>query len=319
MIGENEIKEQMSNALEETNMEALGERYKGKVRDNYSKGNRMVMVTTDRISAFDVVLGTLPFKGQILNQMAVYWFDNTKDIVGNHIIDNPDPNVMVVKKCKGLPVEMVIRGYITGSLWRDYESGKRDIYGLKFEDDLKFNQKFPQPIITPTTKAEYGQHDEEITRQQIIDQGLVDEELYEKMEETALLLFKRGTEMAAKNGLILVDTKYEFGLDENGELTLMDEIHTPDSSRYWFENEYSERFASGQEQKMLDKEHVRNWLKAQGFMGDGEPPELSEQIKIEAVQKYLEAFEKITGQEFQADVGDVKGRIERNLGEKGYM
>jgi phosphoribosylaminoimidazole-succinocarboxamide synthase len=318
MISEDKIKQQIKYALEKTNF-ILGDKYQGKVRDNYSKGNRMIMITTDRISAFDHVLGTIPFKGQILNKMAVFWFDQTKDIVKNHIIDVPDPNVMVVEKCKGIPVEMVIRGYITGSLWRDYESGKRDMYGIRFKDGLKKDQKFPEPIITPSTKEEYGKHDMPISNKEIIARKLLTPEQLDKIEKIAVKLFKRGTEIAAKNGLILVDTKYEFGFDEKDNIVLMDEIHTPDSSRYWIKETYEELFREGKEQQILDKEHIRNWLRSQGFSGEGVPPKLSNEIKVELAIKYMKVYETITGELFIAETGDVLKRITKNLKDHSYL
>ena len=230
------------------------------------------MVTSDRVSAFDHVLGTIPFKGQILTDIASFWFDKTKDVVPNHFISQIDPQVLLVKKAKMLPVEVIVRGYITGSLWREYSSGINGQYGFLIPDNLVENQKFDKPILTPSTKADYGLHDEPISREKIVN-GLVEESIYSQAEEYALQLFKIGQEWASENGLILVDTKYEFGMVD-GKLIVVDEIHTPDSSRYWIENEYEDRFRNGKKQKMLDKENIRQWLIDRGFSGDGNPPEL---------------------------------------------
>lgn len=317
MIPAEQIKQQLKYTLEKTNF-SLGQRYKGKVRDCYTQGDKIIMVTTDRISAFDHVLGTIPFKGQMLNQLAVFWFNKTKNICKNHLIDVPDPNVMVVKKCTPLPIEMIIRGYLTGSLWRDYAKGKRDMYGLKLKDGLKKDQKFPEPIITPTTKEQYGKHDMPISKEEIISQGLVKREIYEQMEKATRALYKAGCDWAAKQGLILVDTKYEFGL-LNGELCLMDEIHTQDSSRYWLAASYAELCNVGKEQVMLDKENIRQWLIERGFSGEGIPPKLTAEVRVDLAQKYMKAFETITGEPFTAEIGDVLDRIDENLKKKKYL
>jgi phosphoribosylaminoimidazole-succinocarboxamide synthase len=316
MISEDTVKSNIGNTIKETDFSSIGTKYKGKVRDNYTneeKGERVIVVT-DRISAFDVVLGTIPFKGQVLNQLAKFWFNETKDVAKNHIIDIPDPNVMVVKLCKPFPVEVIVRNYITGSLWRDYEKGK-DNYGLALSKDMKKDQKLENPIITPSTKADEG-HDMPLTREGVLK--LVSEEKYAKMEEIALKLFSRGTEVASKRGLILVDTKYEFGETPDGEILVIDEIHTPDSSRYWVSESYDNLFGSGQDQKMLDKEYVRQWLIGKGFMGDGEAPKLDEEVVVNAAMKYVELYELITGEEFKVVEGDVNERMRKNLQSKGY-
>ena len=235
----NIIKEQLENTLDLFDHPKLGTPYKGKVRDVYDLGDKLLMITSDRISAFDKVLSTIPYKGEILNRVANFWFEKTGDEIPNHVIDNPDPQVLIAKKTKPLPVEVIVRGYITGSLWRDFEKGAHTRYGIPFPDELKRDQKFDTPIITPTTKAEYGEHDEAISREEIVN-GLVDPAIYEKAEEYALKLFNAGQEWALEKGLILVDTKYEFGI-VNGELILVDEVHTPDSSRYWIAEEYEAR------------------------------------------------------------------------------
>ena len=306
------ISEQLMYTLNDFKFDQIkGEYYRGKVRDNYYLDDKMLMVTTDRVSAFDHVLGTIPFKGQILTEIANFWFDKTKDIVPNHIISTPDPQVLIAKKAKTLPVEVIVRGYITGSLWREYSSGINGQYGFSLPDNLKMNQKFEKPILTPSTKAEYGLHDEPIDRKSIVN-GLVEESIYAKAEQYALELFAAGQSWAAKQGLILVDTKYEFGI-VNGELIVIDEIHTPDSSRYWIADEYDSRFLSGEKQKMLDKENIRQWLIDKGFSGEGTPPKLTDEIRISLAEQYIELFHILTGAKFEPIVGDVESRIKKNL------
>lgn len=312
------IKKQLSYTLEKTDF-SIGEKYQGKVRDCYSTGDTIIMITTDRISAFDHVLGTIPFKGQMLNQMAVFWFNKTKNVCPNHLIDVPDPNVMVVGKCTPIPVEMIIRGYLTGSLWRDYAKGTRRIYGLTLPDGMKKDQKFSEPIITPTTKAQYGEHDQPISKAEILAKGLVAPEIYAQLEKATRNLYAAGCSWAAQQGLILVDTKYEFGLLKN-KVCLMDEIHTQDSSRYWIAAQYNEACNAGKEQTMLDKENIRQWLIAtHGFSGHGKPPALTDEVRIDLAQKYMKAFETITGDGFTAEVGNPLQRIEKNLKSKGYL
>ena len=310
------ISEQLNHTLDDFESDNLGEHYKGKVRENFSQGDKILMITSDRVSAFDHVLGTIPFKGQILSEIANFWFDKTKDLVPNHIIDTPDPQVLVAKRAKTLPVEVIVRQYITGSLWREYSSGINGQYGFMLPEGLKKDQKFDEPLLTPSTKAEYGLHDEPISREAIVN-GLVEESVYAKAEEYALTLFKAGQEWAAKQGLILVDTKYEFGIVD-GELIVIDEIHTPDSSRYWVEKEYETRFNNGESQLMLDKENIRQWLIEKGFSGEGVPPELSEEIRITLAERYVELYRTLTGKQFDPEVGDVKSRIIKNLESAGY-
>ena len=300
-----------------SDLENLGRHYKGKVRDNYYFDNQILMVTSDRVSAFDHVLGTIPFKGQILSEIASFWFDKTKNIVPNHFIKSVDPQVLLVKEAKPLPVEVIVRKYITGSLWRDYENSRHHVYDLDFGNNLKKNQKFSSAILTPSTKEEYGKHDMPISKKEIINQKLVEKSIYEKAEEYALALFSEGERWAKQQGLILVDTKYEFGLVD-GELIVIDEIHTPDSSRYWIESEYEERFASGQDQLMLDKENIRQWLISKGFSGDGTPPELDDDIRILLSEKYMELYKILTGKEFTPSSGDVSNRIKNNLKTAGF-
>ena len=298
-------------------LDNLGRHYRGKVRDNYYFDNQILMVTSDRVSAFDHVLGTIPFKGQILSEIASFWFDKTKEIVPNHFIKSIDPQVLLVKEAKPLPVEVIVRRYITGSLWRDYENSKHHVYDLDFGDNLKKNQRFSSAMITPSTKEDYGKHDMPISRKEIINQKLVDKEIYEKAEEYALALFSEGEKWAKKQGLILVDTKYEFGLVD-GELIVIDEIHTPDSSRYWIESEYEKRFDAGEDQLMLDKENMRQWLISKGFSGEGAPPELEDDIRILLSEKYMELYKILTGKDFIPSSGDVSNRIQNNINNAGF-
>jgi len=319
MLTDDLLRAQLPHTLRQLDLPALGELYRGKVRDNYSRGDRIVMVTTDRISAFDHVLGTIPFKGEVLSRLTAFWFDKVKDIAPIHLLESPDPSVMVVKKAKALPVEVIIRGYITGSLWRDYQSGQAGAYGIEWPKDLKKDQRFAQPIITPSTKAEYGQHDLPISEADIVAKGLVPAPVWKEATEIARRLFARGQEWALKRGLILVDTKYEMGIAD-GKLVVIDEIHTPDSSRYWVADGYQARFDAGQEQQMLDKENVRQWLiKEHGFSGHGKPPALTDEVRIMLARKYIEVFERLTGETFTSEVGSVAARIERNLKAKGYL
>ncbi len=292
--------------------------YKGKVRDVYNIDDEfLVMVVTDRISAYDHVLPAgIPFKGQVLNQIAAKFLDATADIVPNWKIDMPDPMVTVGHVCEPYPVEMIVRGYLTGSSWRSYKAGAREICGVAIPEGMKEHQKFSEPILTPTTKAEQGAHDEDISREEIIAQGLVAEDEYKELERISLALFKRGTEIAAEKGLILVDTKYEFG-KKDGKIYLIDEIHTPDSSRYFYAEGYEERFAKGENQKQLSKEFVREWLAEQGFQGKkGQTlPEIPEAFVEQVSQRYIELYESIIGEPFVKadDTEDVNKRIENNI------
>lgn len=293
-------------------------KYTGKVRDVYSIGDKyLVMVATDRISAFDVVLPRgIAYKGQVLNQIAAQFLDKTSDIVKNWKIATPDPMVTVGYKCEPLPVEMIVRGYLTGSSWRTYKSGAREICGVKIPDGMREHQKFERPIITPTTKAEIGGHDQDISKEEIIAKGLVPKDVYEKIEDIAMKLFLRGSEIANERGLILVDTKYEFGLLD-GEVCLMDEIHTPDSSRYFYKEGYQERFDKGEQQKQLSKEFVREWLMDNGFQGrEGERvPEMTDSIVGGISDRYIELYEAVTGMKFEKEPygENVIERIEGNI------
>ena len=307
------------NALTNTDFHFDGQTnvYHGKVRDVYTvKNDLLVMIATDRISAFDVVLPKgIPYKGQMLNQIAAKFLDATADIVPNWKLATPDPMVTVGLRCEGYPVEMIVRGYLCGSAWRAYKSGVREICGVKIPDGMRENERFPQPIITPTTKAEYGLHDEDISREEILKQGLVSAEEYEMLEKYTMALFLRGTEIAAKRGLILVDTKYEFGR-RDGKIYLIDEIHTPDSSRYFYADSYQELFDKGEAQKQLSKEFVREWLMENGFQGkEGQKvPEMTPEIVAGISERYIELFENISGESFdRADVSNITSRIEQNV------
>lgn len=307
-----------ANAIKETKFNFPGQKslYKGKVRDVYNINDELlVMVVSDRISAFDVVLPkAIPFKGQVLNQIAAKFLKATEDIVPNWVIDVADPSVTIGRKCEPFKVEMVIRGYLSGHAWREYSAGKRTLCGVPMPDGMKENDKFPQPIITPTTKASVG-HDEDISREEILKQGLVSEADYIKLEDYTRKIFQRGTEIAAKMGLILVDTKYEFG-KVGDQIYLIDEIHTPDSSRYFYKEGYEERQAKGEKQKQLSKEFVREWLIANGFQGkDGQQvPEMTDEFIDQVSNRYIELYENITGEKFvKSDVSDVLKRVEANV------
>lgn len=309
----------MSNALTNTEFNFPGQKsvYHGKVRDVYNiNDEKLVMVATDRISAFDVILPEgIPFKGQVLNQIAAKFLDATADICPNWKLASPDPMVTVGVMCEGFPVEMIVRGYLCGSSWRAYKSGVREICGVKLPDGMKENQKFDEPIITPTTKAEIGEHDADISKEEILKRGLATPEEYELLEKYTLALFKRGSEIAQKRGLILVDTKYEFG-KHDGKIYLMDEIHTPDSSRYFYMDGYEERFNKGEPQKQLSKEFVREWLMDNGFQGkEGQKvPEMTPEIVQSISDRYLELYENIVGEKFEkVHTGDVLARIEKNV------
>ena len=308
-------------ALTKTNFNFPGQTsvYNGKVRDVYSiNDDILVMVATDRISAFDVILPKgIPYKGQMLNQIASKFLDETKDICPNWKLANPDPMVTVGLKCQGFPVEMIVRAYLCGSAWRAYKNGARELCGIKLPEGMKENQKFPKPIITPTTKAEIGEHDQDISKEEILARGLVSKEDYEILEKYTMALFERGSEIAAKCGLILVDTKYEFG-KKDGKIYLIDEIHTPDSSRYFYADGYEERFKKGEAQKQLSKEFVREWLMANGFQGkEGQQvPEMTPQIVTSISDRYIELFEHITGDNFvknRGTQGDIAERIRKNV------
>ena len=301
-------------ALQRTDLPALGQREEGKVRDIYRVGDKRVLVTSDRVSAFDRVLGTIPFKGQVLNQLSAWWFKHLEDVVSHHMVAVPDPNVMITREADPLPVEVIVRGYITGStstsLWTLYNEGVDRPYGLDLPPGLAKNTALPAPVITPTTKAARGEHDERLTSAEVTEQGLVDPDLWARTQHAALTIFKRGQEIAQEAGLILVDTKYEFGLID-GELALIDEIHTPDSSRYWVAATYAEALAEGRSPQQYDKEHLRLWLGAQGYKGEGPPPPLAPHIVAEVAQRYIDTFERVTGQTFVPGEQPAAARITR--------
>lgn len=312
---------QLPHTLREADFPALGQLYRGKVRDNYSRGDRIVMITTDRLSAFDRVLTTVPFKGELLNRLTVFWFEKTKDVAPNHILDVPDPSVLVVRKLQPLAVEMVVRGYITGSLWRDFEKGKgAKAYGIELPDGLRRDEKFDTPILTPSTKEEVGKHDEPISPQELVARGTINKKQWDAMARMTLDLFAAGQAWARKQGLILVDTKYEFGLDAQGKIWLIDEIHTPDSSRYWIAEGSDERFRKGEDQRMLDKEFFRQWLiRERGYQGDGPLPEIPDAVRAQLAGKYAELVQTLTGEAPRLEVGDTRARIEKALKTKGYL
>lgn len=281
----------------------LGPITRGKVRDIVDLGDRLALVATDRISAFDRVLGTVPYRGQVLNQLAAWWFERISDIVPSHVISVPDPNVTIGRKCHTLPIEVVVRGQLSGStstaLWTQYDGGAREIYGLAFPDGMKKNDALPEPVITPTTKAEQGGHDAPITEAAIVEQGLVSAERWDEVREVALAVFDRGRDLAAAAGLVLVDTKYEFGIDDQDCLTIIDEVHTPDSSRYWRASTVDERLAAGLEPHNLDKEVVRLVYAERGYRGEGDPPPLDRELAIIAAGVYQEAFSALTGEDLR--------------------
>lgn len=319
MISKDNIIKSIPVCLKSTDFD-FGEKFIGKVRDTYILPEKRIIITTDRQSAFDRVLGQIPFKGAVLNLLAAWWFEQTKDIVDNHLISVPDPNVSIVKSLTGIPIEMIVRGYISGvtitSIWGSYNKGERIIYGIKFPDGLKKNQRLKTPVITPTTHGDPtggAGHDERLTRDQILSSDLVTKEIYLEMEKAAIKLFKRGSEVALKRGLILVDTKYEFGLDHQGNLTLMDEIHTPDSSRFWKADTYDDRFNKGEEPENFDKEFLRLWYKEKGYTGDGKPPEMSEELIVALSERYIKVYEMLTGKTFEGFEYPIEERIKENI------
>lgn len=297
------IREQIGHTLDGTRFNDLGEHYRGKVRDTYRQDGRLLLVTSDRISAFDHVLAqTIPFKGQVLNQTAAYFFDATADLVPNHVLSIPDPNVTVAKECTPIPIEFVVRGYLAGHAWREYDRGTRTLCGQSLPDGLHQSERLPQPILTPTTKAEEG-HDQDVTREEAIESAGIDSDTFDQLEEWALALYQRGHEMTTEQGLLLVDTKYEFGETPEGDLVLIDEVHTPDSSRYYYRDGYEKRLRNGEPQRQLSKEFVREWLMDHGFQGKAgeEMPDLPDDFRVRVTQRYVELYEKVTGQSFEPD------------------
>ncbi len=309
----------LTRTLDETHLDELGAKYEGKVRDNYSTSDgRRFVVVTDRISAFDRVLGTLPLKGQILNRLAAWWFTKTVHVMKNHVLRVPDPNVIDAVECEPLPVEMVVRAYVTGvtstSIWTHYAAGKREFCGNRLPDGLKKNQKLDKAILTPSTKAEKGDHDVSASRDEILAMGRISAADFDLAASAAMRLFDFGARICHERGLILVDTKYEFGRTKEGEIVVIDEVHTPDSSRFWFSRSYEERFAKGEEPESFDKEYVRRYLAKLGFKGDGPIPPIPDDVRVEATRRYIEAYETITGESFEPDLEDPGPRLRRNLG-----
>ncbi len=313
-----DLEKHLHSTLVQSELPGLPAPQRGKVRDVYDLGDRLLIVTTDRISAFDVVLGTVPLKGQVLNTIAAHWFEATRDLVPNHVLAVPDPAAMLVKKLHPLPVEVVIRRHLTGSLWREVQAGQRDSYGFEIPAGMRADERFPEPILTPTTKAAHGEHDAPISAAEIVRRGLVDADTWRQVEVAARALFARGEEQARARGLILVDTKYEFGLDGVG-LRVMDEIHTPDSSRYWEAEGSEARQRAGEPQVMLDKENIRQWLLQRGFSGQGTPPALSDEVRLSLAATYLALQERLTGRPATLHPGEPQARLRRNLEAAGLL
>jgi len=317
MVSDDVLRDALAHPLAATDFRSLGSKYEGKVRDNYSRAGERFIVVTDRISAFDTVLGTIPFKGQVLNRLAAYWFDHTRDVAPNHMLGTPDPNVLRCIECEPLLVEMVVRQYVTGStstsLWTHYEKGARVFCGHPLADGMKKNQKLPAAILTPATKAPKGEHDVSGSRGEILATGKVSATDFDEAAAIAMKLFARGQEMCEKRGLLLVDTKYELGRAKDGRLLVIDEIHTPDSSRFWKAATYEDRFARGEDPEPLDKDFVRRHYTAKGYHGDGPPPKLPDDVRIGAAKRYIEAYEAITGEAFVPDRAAPLPRIATNL------
>lgn len=319
------LKRQLANTLDKTPWTHLAgrrvERYDGKVRDCYidrERGERIIVVT-DRLSAFDAVVGTIPSKGQVLNQLATFWFEHTQQLAPNHMLRVPDPNVMVARECTPLPVEWVMRSYLTGvtstSIWYAYERGARTFCGHALPDGMRKNQRLPQPILTPSTKAAKGEHDVSVSREDVLAMGRVTPEVFDRAAALAAVVFAEGQRHAASRGLILADTKYEMGIAADGTLTLIDEIHTPDSSRYWYAEDYEARLARGEEPRSLDKEFVRRWLANEAkWTGDGPPPRLPDDIRLEAARRYIASYELVTGRTFEPDTREPLARIAQATG-----
>ncbi len=316
-IDEQLLRAQLDKTLDATDFPELGEKYEGKVRDCYVKDGRRTLIVTDRLSAFDVVLGTIPFKGQVLNQMAAFWFEATADLVPNHVINVPDPSVMVARECQLLPVEFVMRAYLTGvtstSIWTHYQSGARTFCGHELPDGMRQNQALPKAILTPSTKAEKGDHDRSVSRAEILEMGVLSGDDFDRAAEMCARVFAFGRQEAQRRGLILVDTKYEIGRRPDGALCFIDEIHTPDSSRFWYADDYDARFARGEQPRGLDKDYVRRTLAEQGYRGDGPAPKLTDEVRMEAARRYIQVCELITGRKFVPNTDEPIARIRRNL------
>lgn len=321
MISKEELIKLLPQALNETNLQLTG-KTSGKVRDWYDLPNgERIIVTTDRLSAFDIVLAQVPYKGQVLNQLSAWWFEQTKDLIPNHLISVPDPNVSIVRVANPLMVEVIVRGYITGvtstALWYRYSLGEREIYGYIFPDGLRKNEQLPEPIITPTTKGGATGHDERLTCAEVVEKGLLDVKTWNQVQEAALAIFKRGQEVARKAGLILVDTKYEFGIAKDGSVVLIDEVHTPDSSRFWKADTYEKRFAAGEDPENFDKEFVRLEYAKQNYRGDGVPPVMPVELWAAASERYITIFELLTGKKFEAGAYPIGPRLIENLRKAG--
>ena len=325
MLDQAALRQALPHALDGVDLPFLGPKSQGKVRDIYHRntphGDQIVLVTTDRLSAFDRILGLVPYKGQVLNQLAAFWFNETQDIVANHLLETPDPNVTVARACTPLPVEVVVRGYISGvtqtALWYRYSQGERNIYGIDFPDGLNKNDALPTPIITPTTKARDGGHDERITSAEVVSSGLVEAKLWAQICEAAIAVFQRGQTIAQRGGLILVDTKYEFGVDAQGNLTLIDEVHTPDSSRFWRADSYAQRHAAGLEPENFDKEFIRLYYVDKGYRGDGEPFPLPPELAVQAAERYITTYKMISGSNFVPGSYPAAPRIEKTMRDWG--
>jgi phosphoribosylaminoimidazole-succinocarboxamide synthase len=323
MIVKDQLRELLPNALKETNL-PLPNKTSGKVRDWYDlpDGKRLI-VTTDRLSAFDRILAAVPYKGQVLNQLSAWWFEQTKDIVSNHIISLPDPNAAIVNVAQPFPVEVIVRGYITGvtstALWYRYSIGERNIYGYEFPEGLRKNQALPEPIITPTTKGGVTGHDERLTCVEVVEKGLLDKQTWDQVQAAALAIFKRGQEVARNAGIILVDTKYEFGCDEDGKVVLIDEVHTPDSSRFWKADSYEEKFVAGTDPENFDKEFVRLAYAEKGYRGDGEIPVMPDELWVSASERYIQIYEMLTGKTFEADEYPIGQRLLKNIKQGGLI
>lgn len=317
MISQNDLLKLIPQALSETNLPLAGKQT-GKVRDWYDLPNgQRLIITTDRLSAFDRILANVPYKGQVLNQLSAWWFEQTKNIIPNHLISIPDPNAAIVQKVNPIQVEVIVRGYITGvtstALWHRYSLGERNVYGYDFPDGLRKNQQLPEPIITPTTKGGETGHDELLTCAEVVEKNLLDQKTWNQIQAAALAIFKRGQELASKAELILVDTKYEFGLTDDGEILLIDEVHTPDSSRFWKANSYQKLFAEGKEQENFDKEFIRIAYAEKGYLGDGEIPSMPDDLWTSASRRYIAIYEMLTGKTFKPDSYPIEERIIKNL------
>lgn len=308
------IEQQLDHCLSQTHLEEFGTKYRGKVRDTYHHNGQLVLITTDRISAFDHILRQpIPFKGQVLNQLAAFFLKSTADLMPNHLLSVPDPNVTIAIHCTPIPIEFVVRGYLAGHAWREYMAGKRELCGQRLPEGLRQNSRLPHPILTPATKAAEG-HDEDTSGSEIVERGILSARDFEQLEGTALRLFERGTDLAAQRGLILVDTKYEFGRDSHGRFVLIDEVHTPDSSRYFYADSYEEFLAADQPQRQLSKEFVREWLMDHGFEGKAGQtlPDLSDTFRVQVAARYIELFETVTGTEFRPETSpDPEARVRR--------